>query len=218
MRHSGNSSRQLVEHNLVGTINLLEFCRQLHAGFILLSTSRVYSIEPLARLKMRIENHAFVPVAEQAWLAGNYAACIQAARRAVAIAPGDERATRRLVSALDHTGDRGAAVAAYEALAHRLHADYEVFPSAETQALIAVVRARALAGEPIDVFHRVDVQPARSAAGNTAERKSEAGELHGARGLERYGRNVMRTAAVAAVLLLNGSRSRTAESLSFIAL
>ena len=158
-----------------------------------------------------LATNAAVTVAEQSWLAGNYAACIQAARRAVAIAPGDERATRRLVSALDHTGDRGAAVAAYETLAHRLHADFEVFPSAETQALIAVVRARALAGEPIDVFPHVDVQPARSAAGMTAERTSEAEELPGARGLVRYGRNVMRTAAVAAVLLLNGSRSRTAE-------
>ena len=38
------SSRQLVEHNLGGTINLLEFCKKTGAGFILLSTSRVYSI------------------------------------------------------------------------------------------------------------------------------------------------------------------------------
>lgn len=44
------SSRQLVEHNLNGTTNLLEYCRRHRAGFILLSTSRVYSIEPLAAL------------------------------------------------------------------------------------------------------------------------------------------------------------------------
>ena len=48
------SSRQLVEHNLQGTLNLLEYCKNQNAGFILLSTSRVYSIEPLARLKTEI--------------------------------------------------------------------------------------------------------------------------------------------------------------------
>jgi len=49
------SSRQLVEHNLGGTINLLEYCRQHQAGFLLLSTSHVYSIPPLAELKMKVE-------------------------------------------------------------------------------------------------------------------------------------------------------------------
>lgn len=49
------SARQLVENNLLGTINLLEYCKQHQAGFILLSTSRVYSIPALAGLKMRIE-------------------------------------------------------------------------------------------------------------------------------------------------------------------
>ncbi len=46
------SSRQLVEHNLGGTVNLLEYCKAHRAGFILLSTSRVYSIKPLAELKV----------------------------------------------------------------------------------------------------------------------------------------------------------------------
>src|SRR5580698_9187625 len=41
------SSRQLLDHNLSGTVNLLEFCRAHRAGFILLSTSRVYSLAPL---------------------------------------------------------------------------------------------------------------------------------------------------------------------------
>jgi CDP-paratose 2-epimerase len=43
-----SSSRQLVEHNLGGTVNLLEYCKRHRAGLILLSTSRVYSIAPLA--------------------------------------------------------------------------------------------------------------------------------------------------------------------------
>ncbi|MDP3073375.1 MAG: NAD-dependent epimerase/dehydratase family protein [Opitutaceae bacterium] len=55
------SSRQLVEHNLGGTVNLLEFCKQHRAGFTLLSTSRVYSIAPLAALPMEVQAHAFRP-------------------------------------------------------------------------------------------------------------------------------------------------------------
>lgn len=55
------SSRQLVEHNLVGTINLLEYCKLHRAGFTLLSTSRVYSIAPLAALSVEIQDHAFRP-------------------------------------------------------------------------------------------------------------------------------------------------------------
>jgi len=55
------SSRQLVEHNLTGTLNLLEYCRRHRAGFILLSTSRVYSIPPLAQLPVTVEGSAFRP-------------------------------------------------------------------------------------------------------------------------------------------------------------
>lgn len=56
------SSRQLVEHNLLGTVNILEFCKQHRAGFVLLSTSRVYSIPPLATLTVTAENNAFKPI------------------------------------------------------------------------------------------------------------------------------------------------------------
>src|SRR6476646_5840015 len=55
------SSRQLLEHNFVGTCNLLEYCKRTGAGFVMLSTSRVYSIVPLARLPVRIENDAYHP-------------------------------------------------------------------------------------------------------------------------------------------------------------
>lgn len=55
------SSRQLVEHNLTGTVNMLEFCKQHRAGFILLSTSRVYSIPPLADLPVQVVKGAFQP-------------------------------------------------------------------------------------------------------------------------------------------------------------
>ncbi|HYP15764.1 MAG TPA: NAD-dependent epimerase/dehydratase family protein, partial [Opitutus sp.] len=55
------SSRMLVEHNLTGTVNMLEFCKQHRAGFVLLSTSRVYSIPPLAALKVEAVRDAFQP-------------------------------------------------------------------------------------------------------------------------------------------------------------
>ena len=55
------SSRQLMEHNLLGTIHLLEWCKAVKAGFIMLSTSRVYAIEPLARLPLAVVDRAFRP-------------------------------------------------------------------------------------------------------------------------------------------------------------
>lgn len=44
------SSRQLVEHNLGGTISLIEACKGWRSGLILLSTSRVYSLAALASI------------------------------------------------------------------------------------------------------------------------------------------------------------------------
>lgn len=55
------SSRQLVEHNLLGTINMLEYCKARKAGLILLSTSRVYSIKALSELKVEVTESAFRP-------------------------------------------------------------------------------------------------------------------------------------------------------------
>lgn len=54
------SSRQLIEHNLQGTVNILEYCKRHGAGFILLSTSRVYSIPPLASLPVVPQGNAFI--------------------------------------------------------------------------------------------------------------------------------------------------------------
>lgn len=56
---AASGSRQLLEHNLLGSINTLEFCRRHCAGFILLSTSRVYSIRALSRLPLSVQNNAF---------------------------------------------------------------------------------------------------------------------------------------------------------------
>jgi CDP-paratose 2-epimerase len=57
-------SRPLMEHNLGGTLEILEYCRSRRAGFILLSTSRVYSIEPLSRMPVVREKGAYRPAPE----------------------------------------------------------------------------------------------------------------------------------------------------------
>jgi CDP-paratose 2-epimerase len=54
-----SSSRQLAGHNLEGTLNLLEYAKGFGAGFVLLSSSRVYSIPALAQLPMKVAGNAF---------------------------------------------------------------------------------------------------------------------------------------------------------------
>jgi CDP-paratose 2-epimerase len=58
---SGCTPAQLVGHNLEGTLRLLEYCRRHSAAFVLLSTSRVYSIPPLAALPVVVHRGAFAP-------------------------------------------------------------------------------------------------------------------------------------------------------------
>lgn len=53
------SSRDLVDHNLLGTLNVLEFCKRTRAGLMLLSTSRVYSIQSLREMPLAATNEAF---------------------------------------------------------------------------------------------------------------------------------------------------------------
>ncbi|MFN9367830.1 MAG: NAD-dependent epimerase/dehydratase family protein [Planctomycetia bacterium] len=56
------SSFGVMDHNLVGTIRTLEFCRRHQAGLVLLSTSRVYSITVLAQLPLEIHAGRFRPM------------------------------------------------------------------------------------------------------------------------------------------------------------
>jgi len=65
-----SSGRQVVEHNLFGTVNLLEYCARRHAGFVLLSTSRVYSVAALRELPLAVSSDAFVPRADSSWPSG----------------------------------------------------------------------------------------------------------------------------------------------------
>lgn len=61
------SSRQAVEHNLVGTLNVLEFCKARGAGLVLLSTSRVYSVNALNALPLAVRDDAFAPDESATW-------------------------------------------------------------------------------------------------------------------------------------------------------
>ena len=56
---SGMGSYELMDHNLIGTIKVLEFCKKHGAGFILMSTSRVYSVQKLAALDVEVEKGAY---------------------------------------------------------------------------------------------------------------------------------------------------------------
>jgi len=64
------------------------------------------------------------------------------ARRAIELAPYDERVVRKMLSLLDRLGDRAGAVAAYEDFRRRLVAAYGVEPSPETAALVDAIRSR----------------------------------------------------------------------------
>ena len=49
----GMGSYELMDHNLIGTIRVLELCKKTQAGFVLMSTSRVYSVAKLAAVKIQ---------------------------------------------------------------------------------------------------------------------------------------------------------------------
>ena len=54
------SSRQAVENNLYGTVNILEYAKARKAGLILLSTSRVYSIPEMQAIPLAESGNTFL--------------------------------------------------------------------------------------------------------------------------------------------------------------
>jgi CDP-paratose 2-epimerase len=50
----------LINNNLIGTIYLLEKCKRDNSGFIMLSTSRVYSIDELSKIPLTQTENSFV--------------------------------------------------------------------------------------------------------------------------------------------------------------
>ncbi|MGH7608014.1 MAG: AfsR/SARP family transcriptional regulator, partial [Gemmatimonadales bacterium] len=81
-------------------------------------------------------------LAERDETAGRPLDAVRWATRAVEFGPFDEQAVRCLIRALDRSGDRSAAVHAYEQFAERLRRTLELEPAPETRVLVASVRDR----------------------------------------------------------------------------
>lgn len=154
---------------------------------------------------------ACTTLAEGELVEGRFADSISTARRAMGFAPSDERATRCLMLALDRAGDRGGALAAYDMLAQRVHAEFEVLPSAETQALVDAIRGR---GAPR--VRAAVAPPALEAAPELAAVVTPEVMPQSTRSVQpeprrftRYARTVIRSALAVTVLFLSGSRGRS---------
>jgi DNA-binding SARP family transcriptional activator len=79
---------------------------------------------------------------------GRLSDAAQWARRALELSPDDEGTLRRLLGLLDRIGDRSAAIRAYDQFVRRMAEEFEIEPSAETSALVEVIKARAEAVVP----------------------------------------------------------------------
>jgi DNA-binding SARP family transcriptional activator len=95
-------------------------------------------------------------LAEEEERAGSAVAAVRAAERAVALEPLGEGAHRRLILILQRCGDRAGALRHHAAFRERLRLELEVEPSAETEALIARVRAQDAAPAPEPPFTGAD--------------------------------------------------------------
>jgi len=107
------------------------------------------------------------------------------ARWAASREPLDEVAQQRLIATLDRLGDRSGALRAYEEFAGRLRAEFEAEPAAETQALIAGVRARSMPlapatrhGPAVPPDADRGAEPWRGAPAAAAPRRSRAWQLY----------------------------------------
>jgi DNA-binding SARP family transcriptional activator/TolB-like protein len=99
------------------------------------------------------------------WLAaarerdGDAAGAAEAARGAAARTPTDEAALRRLLLLLERLGDRSGAVRAYEAFVWKLEREYQLQPSAETQAMVTRIRAESGESQATTPDHQTGLSP-----------------------------------------------------------
>jgi serine/threonine-protein kinase len=97
--------------------------------------------EARTRLK-RLAARASHALAERREREGQATAAVSFARRAVDLTSADERTFRKLLELLDRLGDREGALHAYAQFERRIAAELDAAPAAETQALVARIRAR----------------------------------------------------------------------------
>jgi DNA-binding SARP family transcriptional activator/TolB-like protein len=114
--------------------------------------------EERSRLRRRAREAAWALAAARE-RDGDPTGAAEAAGCAVALSPTDETALRRLILLLERVGDPAAAVRAYEAFAYRLRGEYELEPSAETQALVARIRAECGESQAAALSHHNGLSP-----------------------------------------------------------
>src|SRR5205085_22077 len=85
---------------------------------------------------------AAADVADVAEREGDLPTAVQAARRAIALDPDNEKGLARLIALLDRSGDRAGALSTFETFRRRLEKDYDATPSPETAARIQAIRTR----------------------------------------------------------------------------
>jgi DNA-binding SARP family transcriptional activator len=120
----------------------------LLAGWFLADASAEFEswLEDQRSRLRRLASQAAWARVEAAERLGDPVAAAPLARRAVELFPYDEAGLRRLMRILDRRGDRAGALHAYQSFRSRLHAEYGVGPSPETEAVVTAIRSRA---EPI---------------------------------------------------------------------
>ncbi|MFI5280806.1 MAG: ATP-binding protein [Gemmatimonadales bacterium] len=148
---------------------------------------------------------ALVSRADAVQRAGDLAAAVECARRALAIEPISGAAARALIAALALRGERAAALAAYDAFAAALHDLVGTEPDEPTRRLVEQVRRERVGAAP-----RAPAQGAESRRAPLVGRESEMERLVGAWADARKGR--------AAVVLIEGpdgsGRTRLLEELA----
>lgn len=112
------------------------------------------------RLRERAADGAWA-LAESRVAAGDVVQATRWARWAAGLAPVDESVIRRLMTFLWRLGDRAAALRAYEAFADRLFQEFELEPSAETQALAEEIRRER---QPVPGIEPTQLSPANVTA------------------------------------------------------
>src|SRR2546425_8734245 len=174
----------MVEFRLLGTVNLtsaegrrpdpLALSRGgLLGGFFIPGAPDFERWQDDGRRRLREPAaRAAQALVEEAEGGGDLHAAAIWARRALRLAPHDEAQLRRLLTLLDLLGDRASVLQAYDEFARRLGAEFEAQPAAETQALVAAVRARATAAAPLTLRRDAPASPApqRHTVGRARER------------------------------------------------
>lgn len=85
---------------------------------------------------------AALKLAKAADSQADWTAAVNWARRATTLCPEDERAVQHLIGALGRSGDAASALRVYDDFARSLAEQLAAEPAAETQALVAAIRAR----------------------------------------------------------------------------